>query len=348
MDDLDDDVPRSLPCSAEEAKLGLPVMVQLQFVDAGLEKHPYPREDFYRQYSVTPERQSPEKELTPPLPLYSPGAILQKSKDWAAKIAKGLRQFHAGRVMLRKEEGEQNEDLEKDPQYWKSKAERWQDEIMRLIREIGKRKKQELKGEAEEGYAQAMLLSPLQSLSSSPPNHILSEITKSSKSTVTASDELTETENHTSQRQAGPSDEPTKITSEHGPDNLPSLSKDQKRTRRDVEDQERESSEHNSCVKRQRKEAAIAKQSQKHVLATENIQSPGTSTLKVRRANSKEGPDIKSRSPKAPFSKHTLPWKSRSRNRVPYREIDTRTNIEDRGRQATKKFDQKALRRRVN
>lgn len=162
MDESDDES-RSLPCSNEEAKAGMPVMVQLHLVNAALEKNPQPREDFYRQYSVTPERRTPEGERTPPPPTYSPAEILRSSKAYAAKVAKGLKQFHAGRVMLRKEEAGQYGVLEEDPDYWASKIDHWHDEGWRLMKEMGRRKKLELKGEAKEGYALTMLSSPLQS-----------------------------------------------------------------------------------------------------------------------------------------------------------------------------------------
>ena len=116
MDDLNY-VPVSMPCSNEEARTGMPSIVQLHLVNAALEKNPHPRDDYYRQYSVTPERRTPEGERTPPPPTYTHEEILKKRKDWAPRVAKGLKQFHAGRVILRKE-AERDRVLEGDPEYW--------------------------------------------------------------------------------------------------------------------------------------------------------------------------------------------------------------------------------------
>ena len=94
----------------------MPVMVQLHLVDAELRKDSLPRQDFYRQYSVTPERQTPEEERTPPPPIYSRGVLLKIEKEWALSVAKALKQFYAGRVMLRKFEAEQHGVLGEDPE----------------------------------------------------------------------------------------------------------------------------------------------------------------------------------------------------------------------------------------
>ena len=48
--------------------------------------------------------------------------------EWAARVAKGIRQFYAGRVLLRKFEAEQHGVLAEDPNFWASKASEWQDE----------------------------------------------------------------------------------------------------------------------------------------------------------------------------------------------------------------------------
>ena len=141
MDSLDGE-PVSLPCSNEEARVGMPAMVQLHLVDAALAKNPHPREDFYRQYSVTPERQTPERERTPPPPTYSRGTLLAQEKAFAAGVATTLKKFHVGRVKLREEEAEQQGVPEEDPEYWSSQAEKWQGELWRLIKEMDKRQKQ--------------------------------------------------------------------------------------------------------------------------------------------------------------------------------------------------------------
>ena len=346
MDDLDD-VPRSLPCSAEEVRFGMPPMVQLQFVNAGLEKHPYPREDFYRQYAVTPERQTPIEDRTPPPPVYSPRALAQMNKDYAQKVAKSLKRFYAGRVMLKMEEADQHGDFEDDADYWDSKTEHWQHEILRLMKEMGKRKKQELKGEAEEGYAKAMLFSPLQSPSSSPLRRDLPEVLEIPELTVAISSESPAIRNRPSPSEAVPSEEPLVLRPEHSPHRLSTVTKGQKRKCSETEDQKKETLENNSRVKRQRKGPATAKQKQEPVLTVQNTQNPEKNTMNTARTKAKKAVNMKGLLAEAQVSNHILPWKLRSRNPVSHRETGTKKDTESRSHQATKKFHQRASRRHV-
>ena len=309
MDESDDE-PVSLPCSNPEAKIGLPTLVQLHLVNAGLERNPRPRDDFYRQYSVTPERKTPEEERTPPPPVYSPGTVREKRKAWATRVAKGLKQFHAGRVLLRKEEAEQDKVLEEDPEYWSLKAKRWQDEGTRLVREMGKRKGLELKGEAKEGYALAMLASPLQSPSPPPSDGSRPEVAQELKKTTAICDRLPEINTRPSQPPAGPAQGSSRPTPEPNPDYLPSPTKGHKRTRAEVEGYEEEDMDQSSRVKRQRKEIATAQQ---------------------------KGPKRKNVPSKVALAQRTLPWKLRSRDVKSYRDLGTRMNTKDRGHQGEKK-----------
>ncbi|CAF9919810.1 MAG: hypothetical protein ALECFALPRED_001308 [Alectoria fallacina] len=330
MDESDSE-PVSLPCSAPEAKIGLPVMVQLHLVDAVLKKNPQPREDFYRQYSVTPERRRPQEERTPPPPSYSPETILRKSKAWAATVAKSLKRFHAGRVMLRKEEAEQHGVLEEDPDYWESQAKDWQGELWRLMKEMGKRKVWELKGEAEEGYAMSMLLSPLQSLSPPPSNGSLLEVAQHSKVTTAISDELPETSTRSLQPHAGPSQGPLQLTPEHNPDCLPTSTKNQKRARIEFEGYEEESLEQSSRTKRQRRVTATARRKGELAPAIKSPQGLEKNMSKFSRTKTEEGAERKNLSPKAPLAQRTLPWKLRPRDVTAYREIGTGTTAKNRG-----------------
>ena len=213
MDDIEEEEEelRSLPCSAPEAKAGLRTFVQLYLVNDGLEKNPVPREDFYRQYSETSEPQTPTDEpITPPLTYEE---SLQESKDLAARVAKGIKQFYEGRVLLRREEAEQQEDLEQDLNYWNSKIKQWRDFVWPLLLEVEKRKRKELDGEAEEGYAEAMLLSPVQPPSAAPLDC-------------------------GSQSPARPAKERSQSTSGYNNNDLPTLLKSQKRKHSEVDDTE--------------------------------------------------------------------------------------------------------------
>ena len=328
MDSLDGE-PVSLPCSNEEARIGMPAIVQLHLVNAALETNPHPREDFYRQYSVTPERRTPEGQRTPPPPTYSPGTLLAQEKAFAAGVAETLKQFHAGRVKFRKEEAEQRGIPEESPEYWMSQAKEWQGELWRLIKEMGKRKKQELKGEAEEGYAQAMLLSPVQSPSPPPSNGSLPEDVQHLKTTDTVSDELPEI---SPQPNAGPMQILLQPTPEHSPDHPPPLRKDQKRKRTESEDHEEKALDQTSRNKRQRRELPTPQQKQSPIPAIESTQGTGKIIAKVDRVEANEEP--KPNNLPAPLAKRKLPWKLRSRNAESYRQTGAGATSQIRDHQA--------------
>lgn len=343
MDDSDGE-PVSLPCSAPEADIGLPVMVQLHLVDAALKKNPQPREDFYRQYSVTPERRRPQEERTPPPPSYSPETILRKSKAWAATVAKSLKRFHAGRVMLRKEEAEQHGVLKEDPDYWESRAKDRQGELWRLMKEMGKRKMRELKGEAEEGYAMSMLLSPLQLPSPPPSNGRLPEVAQNLMTTTAISNELPEISTRSLRPHAGPSQGPLQLIPEHNPEYVPTFTKSQKRAWTEIEGDEEESLERTSRTKRERKGTVTAQPKQQLIPATEKTQGPEENMSTDFRTKTNEGPEQKNPSPKAPSTPGTLPWNLRPRDVVAYRETGTGMTTKNRGRKVKKKGYQRSPR----
>ena len=282
MDDVDEE-PCSLPCSAVEAKAGLRTIVQLYLVDEGLAKNPLPREDFYRQYSVTPELSPSAQQRLPPPPIDSPRTDLQNSKEFAARVAQGLKQYHAGRLLLRKEEAERREDLEENQDHWDSKAEEWQEVGTDLFEELRMRKRMELKGEAEEGYAQAMLLSPEQSPPPALLNRGLPEATQQLKLSTTKTAASPKNSRRSSQSHTQPSQLPLQSTPKHSRDRLPSLRKGQKCTHNEAEDQEQESLEHTSRTKRQRRGVATAQQNQEPVSATKITQGSGRTKPQARR-----------------------------------------------------------------
>ncbi|KAF6218221.1 hypothetical protein HO133_006182 [Letharia lupina] len=139
--------------------------------------------------------------------------------------------------MLRNWETEQHGVLEEGPDYWSSQANKhWQGKMWILVKELGKRKKQELEGETEE----AMLSSPLQSLSPPPSNGSVPGVAQNPKTNTAVSDESPEISTRPSEVQAGPSQRPLQPTPEHEPDYLSTLTKGQKRTRTEVEGHEEE------------------------------------------------------------------------------------------------------------
>lgn len=329
MDDFDKEL-HTPPCSAAEAKAGFRVIVQLHLVDEALRKNPLPREDFYAQYPVTPERQTPEEQRTPPPRIYTNEESLQISKDWATDVAKGLKQFYAGRVMLRREEAEQHGDLEQDPDYWDSKAKQWQDFGWRLIKELGKRKRKEAKGEAKEGYAQAMLLSPAQSPSPASLNCGLPEVTQQPKPPITISNDLPEINRRPS------SQEPLQSTPEHNRGSHATLTKGQKRTRNEYEDQE-QSLEHTERNKRQRCEMATTQQKQEPVPVTKSTQGTRMATPRIRRNEAHEEPKQKDPSPNSRPPQPKISWGLRPRKKISYRETGSRTTIENKSHRGKRK-----------
>ena len=296
MDEFKDE-PRSLPCSAEEAKY-MPVMVQLHLVDAALAKNSLPRKDFYRQYSVTPKRQTPEEDRTPPPPIYSRGALTKLEKEWALSVAKALKQFYAGRVIIRKSEAEQLGVLGEDPEYWSSKANEWQDEGWKLMVEMGGRKQLELDGEAEEGYALEMLASPLQSpsLPSSADDlpHIATDLHKAA---IHSSDLLSND---------------TRSAPNHKPDSLARSTKGRKRTFTNENNHEQESSNQTGRKKRQPRAILAADHQQEPIPTTETTRDPGRKVPKASRTNAKVRPKRKNIS-KTLSVPRSLPWKLRPR-----------------------------------
>lgn len=310
MDESDNEL-RSPPCSAEEAKY-MPVMVQLHLVDAALGENSLPREDFYRQYSVTPERQTPEVERTPSPPILSPGAILKAEKAWAARVAKGLGQFYAGRVLLRKDEAEQHGVLGENPEYWSSKANEWQDEGWKLILEIGKREQLELSGEAEEGYALQMLASPLQPLVlPSSDDETPHDATDLEKATIPSSD-LLSMNTRPSELHAEASHEPSHSAPNHKPDSFSRSTKGRKRTLTNDNSHEQESSDQTRRTRRQRRAILAADHKQEPNSTTETTRNLERNVPKDSRANAKVRPRRKNRS-KTSSAPRSLPWKLRSR-----------------------------------
>ena len=322
MDDFEDD-PRSLPCSAEEAKY-MPVMVQLHLVDAALGKDSRPREDFYRQYSVTPERQTPEEERTPPPPIYSRGELIEAEKEWALSVAKAIKQFYAGRVMIRKHEAEQSGVLEESPEYWSSKANEWQDEGLKLLVEIVERERLELNGEAEEGYARAMLASPLQSpyLPSSDDNlpHIATDLHKAA---IPSSDLLSK-DTSASQLHAEASHEPSESPPNHIPKSLSSSKKGRQRTLTDDNSHKRGSSDQTRRTRRQLRAILAADHKQEPISTTETTRDRGRNVPKASRTNAKVKPRRKKIS-KTSSAPRSLPWKLRSRGAPSTRETGVKT-----------------------
>ena len=147
-----------------------PFIAQLQSVNARLDKNSFPREHYDRQFSVTPERQTPESQRTPRITWPEPDPVeeLEEAKEWAAKEAKRLETFYAGKLLLKKEEPERYGIFGEDPEYWYSQKAHWKSEYEKLEKEYNRRKQWEVEGKAANGWAQSLLLSPIQASAPAP------------------------------------------------------------------------------------------------------------------------------------------------------------------------------------
>ena len=131
---------------------------QLQLVDEALERNPHRREDFYREFSVTPERQTPESQRTPNWPRSDPEEI-REAADAAWEATKSLKRFYTGRVLL-KNDPDASMICGYTTAYWQSKTKEWLNEVQRLEEQYEQRLDQEQNSGAHQGYAEALLLSP--------------------------------------------------------------------------------------------------------------------------------------------------------------------------------------------
>ena len=160
------------PITRPSSALDLPpFFAQLPLANARLDKNPCPREHYSRQFSVTPERQTPESQRTPRIiwPEADPVAELKEAKEWATNEAKRLGKFYAGRLLLKKEEPERYGIFGEDTEYWDSQTAHWKSEYEELEKEYNRRRQREAEGKATDGWAQSMLLSPIK-VSPHPPS----------------------------------------------------------------------------------------------------------------------------------------------------------------------------------
>ena len=277
MDDIDEE-PRTQPCSAPEAQAGLRTFVQLYLVDEGLRRNPHPREEYYR-YPETPP---------PSPPIHSPRTDARIGKELALATAERLQQFHAGRLVIRKEEAKQEPDPEQDPDYWYLKGEDWFELGCELCKEHSRRTRMEQTGEAEEGYAQEMLVSPTQSPSLAPLNTGFPELKPQLMPSAAKSSGFYKIDKRLPQSPArfiGLSQELLQLLEDSR--NEPSTTtKGQKRTRCEGEGLESESLEHASRTKRQKRGIAAAQQKQEPVSTPKGPHRLGRAMARIPRDKS--------------------------------------------------------------
>ena len=279
-----------------------PFLAQLDLVNAGLAKNPYPREHYSRQFSVTPERQTPESQRTPRITWPEPDPVeeLKEAKEWATNKAKRLGKFHAGRLLLKKEEPERYGVFGEDTEYWDSQTAHWKSEHEKLEKEYNRRKQWEAEGKATDGWAQSLLLSPIQASPPSPSDGILLATAAgmmNRRPTATRSSQGLVSNSQSPHRGKG-SSQLSQLTPKDDHNNIPiALGKRKHTEATDILD-----------LKGIRRKP--------HGSQRENSRVTKTSTKKARREKMLDFPDVE-----APRG---LPWTLRSRNSISYRETGTR------------------------
>lgn len=299
---------------------GWPALAQLHFVNAGLEKNPHPREHYERQFSVTPERQTPESQRTPLItwPEIDLVEELEEAKGWAAIEAERLGKFYPGRSLLRKEEPERYGIFAEDPDYWYSQKSHWKDEYEKLAEEYDRRKQLEAQGKVHEGFAQALLLSPIQSPSPPPPDSILRATAariKKHRPTATRLSKQPITTSPSSRYRLKRSPQQSKLNPGDKPRTIARASKrlkyKRKEKQKDVEEE----------IIAQTIDPTLKPRPNR---VTKRASRPRKNTSKVSKTTNNKARKpgrLRSRDPGAP---RVLPWTLRSMDTISYRETGTR------------------------
>ena len=292
-----------------------PFLARLDLVNAGLEKKPHPREHYSRQFSVTPERQTPESQRTPHITWPEPDPVeeLEEAKEWAAKEAKRLENFYAGRLLLKKEEPERYGIFGEDTDYWYSQKAHWKSEYENLEKEYNRRRQWEAEEKATDGWAQSMLLSPIQASPPAASDGILlataAGIIEKRPTATMSYQPLVSTRQ--SPNRGKESSQLSLSTSKDGLNNIPIASGKRKHT-------ERANTHDWKGIRRK-----------PHRSQRENSRVTKTTTKKARRDKRLDFPDVD-----APRS---LPWTLRSSTTISYRETGTRVASERKRRPVNRK-----------
>ena len=303
------------------ALAGPPHLAQLRFVNAGLERNSHPREHYSRQFSVTPERQTPESQRTPLFKWPTPDPVegLKVAKAWAANEAKRLERFYAGRVLLRKEEPERYGIFGEDTEYWYSQTAHWKAEYEKLAEEYDRRRQLEVEGKVVDGFAQSLLLSPTRSPSPPPPDGILRATAagiKKHRPTVSRS-----SKQRVRKRSFSSHKKPTlQLSQHHYEKSLGSIFKASQKCESTEETKKLDAEDDflaRAFLDRGQTTGRIPKHSSK--VAPKSAPRSRRSTLRVSKITTQRG-----KSPVASQAPRILPWTLRSRDIISYRETATR------------------------
>ena len=316
------------PISRPNSTLGiLPPLAQLRFVNAGLEKNSYPREHYSRQFSVTPDRQTPQSQRTPLItwPDADPIEELREAKAWAVKEAKLLERFHAGRVILRKEEPEQYGIFGGDPEYWDSQTSHWKTQYEKLARVYDRRKQLEAEGRAVNGYAQSLFLSPIQSPSPPQSDGVLLATAagiKKRKPTATRPSKQP-IKKTSSQKRENRSPQLSQLTPKNSPNSSSKASRKHTETAKEQDVPEGNSIQASFGTRPPRQMTDPIPKDRPH-LVTESALGPRINTSRVSKTTTKKTRRQKNIHLRGPQAPHVLPWTLRSRDAISYRETGTR------------------------
>ena len=303
---------------------GFPSFCQVQLVTKGLEKNPFPREDFYRQFSVTPERQTPESQRTPHWSIPDPEDY-REAAEGAEEAAESLKRFYGGRVLLR-EDPDGSMICGHDSAHWRSKATGWLDEIQRLQELYEKRIEQEQRGEAEKGHAQALFSSPLQS--PSPPHSdctLLANVAGIKKRKPAAARSFQQVVTKSPSHHPKKRSQLPQLTPDDNPN---SISKAPKRRKHTVvakgQEVEQKSSTQASFGTRPPRQMTDPIPKDRPHLVTESALGPRINTSRVSKTTTKKMRRQKKMHLRGPQAPRVLPWTLRSRDAISYRETGTR------------------------
>ena len=307
---------------------GFPSFCQVTFVNEGLEKDPYPREDFYRQFSVTPERQTPESQRTPHWPTPDPEEYTQAA-DGAEEAARSLKRYYAGRVLLRK--GPNGSSVcGHDPEHWRCKAKEWLDETQKLEQQYETRIAQEQSGEVEKGYAQALLLSPLQLPFPQPSGEILRAAvpkTESQKSVIVRLPKLPIAKIRSQPRKKGPHQQ--QPTPDHSSGSITKVTRSRKRSRAGMGRQEEgeRNLDQTHLRKRQRSEISDSPLTNKLDRVAARARASRKKDWRISKASTNGASKQKKLPSSTSHTPRVLPWKLRARDVISYRESDRRAAL---------------------
>ncbi|KAL9064884.1 MAG: hypothetical protein Q9161_008587 [Pseudevernia consocians] len=302
----------------------LPALAQLHFVNAGLENNSHPREHYCRQFSVTPERQTPQSQRTPHItwPEIDPIEDLREAKAWAANEAKCLEKFYDGRVLLRKEEPERYGIFGENPAYWDSQTSHWKIEYKKLEEEYGHRKQLEVEGKVHEGFAQALLLSPIQSPSPPPSDGILRATANGVKKHNTTATRPSRKPVAKSPLQPHKKRQLSRLTSGESPN---SISKASERRKYRETEKEQDMGEETWAP------ASLDKRARRQPIGPISKHSPDLNSNGAPGLRKNDSRDLKSTAKIAKRQKNArsraprvLPWTLRSRDAISHRETSTR------------------------